>query len=107
MPSATKPFAAEILLGQCIEQARLKCGLTRRELARAINEKEQQVVKYESGGFVPLPQIEAITEALGDPVQKKYIRRISFLRKLEKETGTEQVELFDLYREVFADIGGD
>lgn len=101
MSRSQKIFAAEILLGQLIAQARTRKGMTKRDLARLIREKEQQITKYESGGFVPLPQIEAIAEALGEPVQKKIIRRISFLRKLEKETGTEQEELSSLYREAF------
>lgn len=105
MAQKPKFFPAEALLGRCIEQARTVRGLSRRDLGKRINETEQQIAKYENGGFVPLPIIEAIGDALDAPVQKKLIRRISFLRKLEKEADREQQEeLSALYREIFADI---
>lgn len=105
MLEKTKPFAAELVLGQRIEDARKAVGLTRREMGRKIRETEQQIAKYESGGFVPLPKIEAIGEVVGDPVQKRIIRRISNLRKLEIEKGIEQHELSDIYAELFTDAG--
>lgn len=105
MQEKTRPFTAELVLGQRIEAARKACGLSRRELARIIRETEQQIAKYEAGAFVPLPKIEAIGEAVGDRVEKRTIRRISNLRKLEMEKGAEQHELCDLYAELFRDAG--
>lgn len=103
MVEKRKPFAAELVLAKRIEAARTEAGISRREMARILREPEQQIVKYESGGFVPLPKIEAIGEALGEPVTKRTIRRISNLRKLEMEKGIEQHELSDLYAILFTD----
>lgn len=103
MTQKTKFFEAELVLGQCIELARRRAGLNRKQLGQLINENEQQITKYETGGFVPLTKIEDIAIALDSPIQKKYIRRVSFLRKLEMETGTEQTELCELYRSLFED----
>lgn len=98
-----KIFEAERVLSEHILETRQKCQITRRDLAQQIGEKEQAITKYETGGFVPLPSIEALGEAFGAPVEKKLIRRISFLRKLEKEKGEEQLELISLYRSLFSD----
>lgn len=93
-------YQAQIVLGKRIERLRLRCGLSRMQLGRAINQKEQQIGKYEAGAFVPLPMLEKIAEVLGDPIQKRLIRKISFFRKLEQETKTEQSELLELYQEI-------
>lgn len=90
---------AEILLGKNIERLRLAKKMSRMQLARKINETEQQVAKFETGGFVPLSTLETIAEALGEPIPKRLIRRISFVRKLEMETKIEQEELIGLYEE--------
>ena len=97
------PNKAEILLGKKIEQMRQRKGMTCLQLGRKINKKEQEVRKYENGEFVPLPVLEEIASALDVPIQKKLIRRISFLRKLEMETKIEQEDLVDLYNEVMSE----
>lgn len=92
---------AEQHLGKLIERLRLQQGLTRMQLAREINVTQQQLEKYEQGAFIPLPMLEAIGEALDNPVPKRIIRRISNLRKLEIEHSMDQPELIDLYTEAF------
>lgn len=92
--------AAELLLGQKIAELRTKNGMTRKELGKQIGQKEQQIKKYEDGALVPLKILEDIALTLGSQIRKKEIRRISNLRKLEKETGIEQTELLELYEEV-------
>jgi transcriptional regulator with XRE-family HTH domain len=103
MARKKQPNKAERILGKKIERLRLMKQVSRMQLGRKINETEQQIAKYESGEFIPLTVLEAIAEALGEPIQKKYIRRISFLRKLEIETQIEQEELSDLYQEILPD----
>ncbi len=95
------------LLGQKLEQYRKAKGLTSYALGRAINVKEQQILKYEKGGLVPLRILEQLADELHEGAQKKIIRRISFLRKLQDETGEEQHELKEYYNEIFPDIGYD
>lgn len=95
------------LLGRKLEQYRKEKGLTSYALARAINVKEQQILKYEKGALVPLRILEQLADELHEGVQKKIIRRISFLRKLEDETGEEQQELATFYTEIFPDTGYD
>ncbi len=90
---------AEITLGKNLARLRQSQDITRLQLGRMVNKKEQEIEKYEKGEFVPLPVLEDIAKALGEPIPKKIIRRISFLRKLEMETGIEQEELADLYNE--------
>ena len=99
--------SAAKLLGQKLEQYRKEKGMTSYALGRAINVKEQQILKYEKGGLVPLRILEQLAEELHEGAQKKIIRRISFLRKLEDEKGEEQPELKDWYTEIFPDIGYD
>lgn len=94
---------AELLLGKNIERLRLSKKISRMQIGKKINATEQQVAKYESGEFVPLTVLEAIAEILDMPIQKRVIRRISFLRKLEKETKIEQEELLELYNAIFSD----
>ena len=96
-----KPNQASLFLGERIKQCRLACNMTPLELGKAINMKMQHIDSYEKGGFVPLPIIEKLATAFGDPVQKKIIRRISFLRKLEQEGKGEQPELQDWYNLAF------
>jgi uncharacterized protein (UPF0335 family) len=93
--------AAELLLGEVLMKERMVRGLSRMEIGRKINKKEQEVAKFEAGEFIPLPVLEAYAEALGEPIQKKYIRRISFLRKWEIEKKEEQHELVEIYRALF------
>ena len=94
---------AEKILGKAIAQLREQKGMTTLELGRAINEKRQEVEKYEAGGFVPLTVLEAIALVLDSQIRKQQIRRISFLRKLEIEKKVEQEELCDIYRTLFSD----
>jgi transcriptional regulator with XRE-family HTH domain len=92
------------ILGKNIERLRLSRDVTRKKLGRSINKNEQQIAKYEKGEFVPLPVIEAIGKALDEPVPKKIIRRISFVRKLEAEQNAEHDdELIKLYNEAMPD----
>ncbi len=95
------PNKAELFLSERIKSTREACGLTHYALGREINAKTQQIDSYERGGFVPLPIIEKLGHAFGNPVGKKIIRRISFLRKLEIEKGEEQPDLIDWYDEAF------
>lgn len=50
-PETPKNLSREI--GHHIQQAREKIGLTRKELAMKINEKETIITKYEGGKIVP------------------------------------------------------
>ena len=96
-------LAAEQHLGALIKEARRLADMDALRMAKAINVTTQQLAKYEQGAFVPLPVIEAITDTLGERVPKKTIRRISFLRKLEKDKGVDESEqLIFLYDETFA-----
>jgi transcriptional regulator with XRE-family HTH domain len=94
---------SDLALGRNIEKLRLLKNLSRRELGRKINKNEQQILKYETGhDFVPLPIIEKIAVALDQPVNKKIIRRISFVRKTESEENVQlDDELINLYDEAF------
>ncbi len=90
---------AEKFLGKRIEQIRLARGITRMQLGRTVNVPEQQIEKYERGALVPLPMLEAIGEALDEPIPKRIIRRISFSRKLEFEQQVDQPDLIGYYDE--------
>lgn len=94
------PFNHEIVLGKNIWRWRDHLGLGPRDISKKLNMTEKQYLLLERGAFVPLPKLEIIGKVLGQPVQKRDIRRISFLRKLEKETGVEQVDLVDIYNEI-------
>jgi ribosome-binding protein aMBF1 (putative translation factor) len=93
--------AAELVLGEVLLKERMVRGFSRMEIGKRINKKEQEIAKFESGEFVPLPVLEAFAEAMGVPLQKKIIRRISFLRKWEIEKKEEQHELAEIYRTMF------
>lgn len=95
------PFEHEIVLGKNIWRIRDHLGLGPRDVGKKLNMTEKQYLQMERGALVPLPKLEIIGKVLGHPVQKRDIRRISFKRKLEKETGVEQVELIDIYNEIF------
>lgn len=95
------PYEHEIVLGKNIWRLRDHLGLGPRELGKKLKMTEKQYLQLERGALVPLPKLEIIGKMLGYPVQKRDIRRISFKRKLEKETGIEQVELVDIYNEIF------
>lgn len=92
---------AERVLGEVLMKERMVRGLSRLDVGKKINKKEQEIAKFEAGEFIPLPVLEAYAEALGEPIQKKFIRRISFLRKLEIEKKEEQHELVEIYRALF------
>lgn len=100
MSKKRPPNKAELTLGKRIEQLRLAKGMSRLQVGRKVNELEQQIAKFEAGAFIPLSTLEAIASALGEPIPKRLIRRISFLRKLEIETQIEQGELVGLYEEI-------
>ena len=104
MKRTRTPTVAEEVLGRELARLRRIKGVNARDLAKKIRETEQQIKRYEAGTFVPLPVLEALTDAMGEPIQKRDIRRISNLRKLEMEGHDVMDELCDLYREVFADI---
>lgn len=94
------PFEHEIVLGKNIWRWRDHLGLGPRVLGKKLKMTEKQYLQLEMGALVPLPKLEIIGKILGNPVQKRDIRRISFLRKLEKETGVEQVGLVEIYNEI-------
>jgi transcriptional regulator with XRE-family HTH domain len=95
-------------LGRNIQKMRIAKDMSRKQLGKIVNKPEQQIALYESGDFVSLPMIEAIGEALGEPVEKKIIRRISFVRKLEVEQNTQmEEELTELYNAAFPEVEED
>ncbi|MCJ8322384.1 MAG: hypothetical protein HRU29_10815 [Rhizobiales bacterium] len=94
------PFEHEIVLGKNIWRWRDHLKLGPRDIGKKLKMTEKQYLQLERGAFVPLPKLEIIGKVLGQPVQKRDIRRISFLRKLEKETGIEQVDLIGIYNEI-------
>lgn len=100
---------SNVVLGRNIERLRLLKEMSRMQVGRKVNQKEQQIVRYERGGaLVPLPVLERIAEALGEPIAKKIIRRISSVRKLEVEKNTKMDdELIDLYNEAVPDYKDD
>lgn len=104
MKRAPAPNEAERLLGQELARLRRIKGVNARDLAKKIRETEQQIKRYEAGAFVPLGVLEAFAEALGEPIQKRDIRRISNLRKFEKEKGEIMPELAEIYAQLFVDI---
>ena len=90
------------LLGQNIQRMRIAKDMSRKEIAKIIKKSEQQIAKYESGEFVPLPVMEDLAKAMGEQIPKKIIRRISFIRKSETEFETQmEEELSELYNEAF------
>lgn len=93
---------ASKLLGSRIKALRLHLGMTPLDLGRKVNQPLQQIVKFEEGHFIALAMLEELGLALGAPIAKKIIRRISFLRKLELELGEEQSDLAEIYGELFA-----
>ena len=95
------PFEHEIVLGKNIWRLRDSLGLGPRDIGKKLRITEKQYLHLEMGALVPLPSLEIIGKALGHPVQKKYIRKISFLRKLEMETNVEQTELVEIYNYIF------
>lgn len=94
---------SDLVLGKSIEKLRMLKDVSRRQLGRIINKNEQKIQKYETGqDFVPLPIMEKIAIALDQPVNKKIIRRISFIRKTEFEENVQlDDELILLYEEAF------
>jgi transcriptional regulator with XRE-family HTH domain len=97
------PTEAELALGKRIALLRKKRDMTYLQVGRIVNEKIQQLERYEKGALVPVVRLEHIAEALGSPIQKRIIRKIVFLRKLEKETSTIQEELIDIYNSLFVE----
>lgn len=91
----------DMILGNTLLTLREKKDVTRLALGGIINETEQQIAKFEKGAMVPLTTLEAIAEALGEALPKRIIRRISFLRKLEQETGKPQLDLVQIYETLF------
>lgn len=93
--------AAQILLGQKIEQYRKNLGLTRMQLGKIINETEQQVARFEAGAFVPIALLERIGKALENRIEKRIIRRIAKWRDIELHEKVDMPELIDLYEQAF------
>ncbi len=77
--------------------------MTPLQLGKKVNETLQQITKYEEGNFIALAKLEDLCQALEVPIPKKYIRRISFLRKLEMELEQEQEGLIEIYDKIFSD----
>lgn len=98
---------ASIFLGKAIARARQAKGLTRIQLGKMVNEKEQDLHKYERGVFMPLPLIERIGEALDAVVEKKIIRRISNIRKRDGRGAADQSELISYYDLAFPEVPVD
>lgn len=95
---------SDIFLGRQFSEKRRMSDLTRIQLAKKINVVESQITKYETGAFISLPRIELLANALGEPVIKKVIRKISFVRKTEKEKKVNlDDELIELYSQIFED----
>jgi transcriptional regulator with XRE-family HTH domain len=93
----------QLLLGTNLERLRAQKDMTRKQLGKIVKVTEQQITRYETGGFVPLAMLERICETLDAPIQKKWIRRISALREQIKENGEGHEVLAALYKEVFLD----
>jgi len=95
---------ADIVLGEQIEKRRLAREVTRKQLGKVIKVTLQQIEKYEKGiDRVPMARLEIIGEFLDARVQKRIVRRISNLRKLESETGEIKDELVEIYSTIFDD----
>ncbi len=95
------PFEHEKVLGKNIWRLRDNLGLGPRVISKKLKMTEKQYLLLEMGAFIPLDKLQIIGTVLGHPVQKKYVRKISFLRKLEKETNIEQTELVEVYNYIF------
>jgi transcriptional regulator with XRE-family HTH domain len=95
------PTKADKLLGKKIEELRKKKVVSLPQLGKKVNEPYQQIERYEKGVRLAVDKLEAIAEALGEPIPKRIIRRIVFARKLEAETNIEQEELLALYESLF------
>lgn len=98
------PTEAERTLGRNIERMRLAKGISRKQLGKFIKETEQQIAKYENGTLIPLANLEVLAKSMGEEIPKKLIRRISTLRKIEKDSKVEQKELIDLYNQALPTI---
>lgn len=93
----------DAFLGQKIQALRQAKEKTLKDVAYEVNVTRQQVEKMEAGiAFVALPMMEQIAEALGEPIPKRIIRRISNLRKIGVETEEQEEELMALYAEAFS-----
>ncbi len=105
------PNDAEMMLATMIIEQRMRMGLSRMQLAKKLKVTEAQIGKYETGSLVPLGKIEELGLIFGERVEKRVIRRISFLRKLERDIRVEQTELSEIYQELFPveedEEGGD
>lgn len=92
---------SSVTLGENLERLRLQRDMTRLQLGKKVNAKEQQIAKFEQGEFIPLPMLEKIGLALDDQIPKKVIRKISSLREKAKMEGEESEELQRLCAKVF------
>ena len=96
---------SDIFLGHLMAEKRRMCDMSKLEVAKKIKVIESQISKFEMGGFISLPNIEKLAEAYGEPVIKKIIRKISFIRKTEKENNVNlDDELIEQYSKIFEDI---
>ena len=90
---------SNIALGKNIERLRLIKNMSSMQLGRNINQTRQKILRYECGAaLVSLSMLENIACALGEPIPKRIIRKMSIVRKLEVENDTEMAdELIALY----------
>ena len=91
----------QIVLGEKLQHLRLKKAMSCKELGRSVKVTEQQIALYESGGFVPLAMLERLAETLGEPIEKKVIRRISAMRHQIIDTQQGHEALCALYASLF------
>lgn len=94
-------FTAQQLLGSELKRVREEQEMPCKKLARIVNVTDTQIRKFEAGAFVPMAMLEALAEALGEPIPKRIIRRISNLRKMEIEDHEPQDELKQIYTTLF------
>ena len=96
----SQPSKSDIVLGLKIREIRMQKNMTQMQLGRIVNDKCQQIDKYEDGARIPAPKLEELAEALGIRIPKKLIRKIVNSRKLEMEENLDQQEeLIAFYNE--------
>lgn len=96
------PSKSDIVLGRNLKELRISLDMTQMQLGKKVNDKCQQIDKYELGARIPAPKLESLAEALGIRIPKKLIRKIVNSRKLEMEEDLDQQEeLIEFYNEIF------
>ncbi len=98
------PSPSSIWLGKRIERIRTFKNIPIKQVSKLLKETEQQIIKMERGAFISLPKLQLMAELFDMPIQKRIIRKISALRKLEQENKTSyDDELQALYEEALSD----